>query len=170
MSADAVGNETARLLREGLQAMLGGMTVVNSPDLASFSDVDLLRTLTSSGRRPNLLVDCVDHPVEDVLAQLSALCTGPFHTCLLPGPLRLPTTGNGTLLVHDLAALTVGQQVTLFDWLQHQRHAFQVISVTQKRVVEMVCDGRFLEGLFYRLNTISITAQGARGRAEHTVI
>jgi transcriptional regulator of acetoin/glycerol metabolism len=137
------------------------MPVVNSPDLVSFSDVDLLRTLTSSERRCNLLVDCVDHPVEDVLAQLSALCTGPFHTCVLPGPLRLPTTGNGTLLVHDLAALTVAQQVTLFDWLQYQRHACQVISVTQKRLVDMICDGRFLEGLFYRLNTVSVTARGA---------
>jgi hypothetical protein len=26
----------------------------------------------------------------------------------------------------------------------------------------MVCAGRFLEGLFYRLNTISITARGVR--------
>jgi transcriptional regulator of acetoin/glycerol metabolism len=141
--------------------MLGGMPVVNAPDLVSFSDVDLLRTLTSSERRPNLLVDCVDHPVGEVLAQLTALCPGPFHTCVLPGPLQLPMTGDGTLLVHDLAALTVGQQVTLFDWLQYQHHAFQVISVTQERLVEMVCDGRFLEGLFYRLNTVSVTARGA---------
>jgi DNA-binding NtrC family response regulator len=141
--------------------MVAGMTVVNSPDLVSFSDVDLLRALTSSERRPNLLVDCVDNPVEDVLAQLSALWTGPFHTCLLPGPLRLPMSGNGTLLVHDVAALTLTQQVTLFDWLQHQRHAFQVISVAQKRLVELVYEGRFLEDLFYRLNTVSVTAQAA---------
>jgi DNA-binding NtrC family response regulator len=32
------------------------------------------------------------------------------------------------------------------------------ISLTQKRLMDMISDGHFLDGLFYRLNTISITA------------
>jgi DNA-binding NtrC family response regulator len=138
------------------------MTVVNSPDFVSFSDMDLLRALTSSERRPNLMVDCTGGTADAVLDQLQMICAGPFHWCRLPGPLELPSEGAGTLLLHDVAALTIGQQVALFDWLQHRRGAMQVVSVTQKRLIGMVCDGRFLEGLFYRLNTISITARGVR--------
>ena len=138
------------------------MTVVNSPDFVSFSDMDLLRALTSRDRRPNLLVDCIAGGAEGVLAQLRELLLGPIHACELPGALELPSGGRGTLLLHDVAALTIAQQVTLFDWLQHRRGAIQVVSVTEERLMGMVCDGRFLEGLFYRLNTISITARGAR--------
>lgn len=138
------------------------MTVVTSPDFVSFSDMELLRALTSCERRPNLLVDCVDGGAEAVLTRLQELCVGPFYCCQLPGALELPQNGAGTLLINDVAALTIAQQVALFDWLHQQKGAIQVVSLTQKRLLSMVCDGRFLEGLFYRLNTISITARGAR--------
>jgi transcriptional regulator of aromatic amino acid metabolism len=138
------------------------MTVVNSPDFVSFSDMDLLRALTASDRRPNLMVDCTGGSAHGVLEQLRTICVAPFHSCELPGRLELPTEGVGTLLLHDVAGLTIAQQVALFDWLQHRRGGTQVVSVTEKRLMGMVCDGRFLEGLFYRLNTISVTARGVR--------
>jgi transcriptional regulator of aromatic amino acid metabolism len=138
------------------------MTVVTSPDFVSFSDMELLRALTSCERRPNLLVDCVDGGAEPVLTQIQELCEGPFYRCQLPGVLELPQQGSGTLLLNDVAALTIAQQVALFDWLHQQKGTIQVVSLTQKRLLSLVCDGRFLEGLFYRLNTVSITARGAR--------
>jgi transcriptional regulator of aromatic amino acid metabolism len=138
------------------------MTVVTSPDFVSFSDMELLRALTSCERRPNLLIDCVDGGAESVLAQLEDLCVGPFFVSQLPGALNLPQGASGTLILHDVAALTIAQQVALFDWLHQQQGAVQVVSLTKKRLMGMVCDGRFLEGLFYRLNTISVTARGAR--------
>jgi hypothetical protein len=138
------------------------MIVVNSPDFVSFSDMDLLRALTSSDRRPNLMVDCTRGCLDEVLEHLRSICADPFHYCPLPGRLDLPTGGAGTLLLHDVALLTIAQQVALFDWLQQRQGAIQVVSVTEKRLMGMVCDGRFLEGLFYRLNTISVTAKGNR--------
>jgi transcriptional regulator of acetoin/glycerol metabolism len=138
------------------------MSTVTSPDFVSFSDMELLRALTSCERRPNLLVDCVNGGAESIVAQLRELCVGPFHSCQLPGALDLPHVAKGTLILHDVAALTIAQQVALFDWLHQQNGAVQVVSLTQKRLMGMVCDGRFLEGLFYRLNTISVTARGAR--------
>jgi len=138
------------------------MTFVNSPDFVSFSDMDLLRALTTSDRRPNLMVDCTSGCADDVFEQLRAICSTPFHACQLPGPLQLPADGHGTLLLYDVATLTIAQQVTLFDWLHHRQGGMQVVSMTSKRLMGMVCDGRFLEGLFYRLNTISITARGNR--------
>src|SRR5262245_23514604 len=130
--------------------MLCGTTVVNSPDFVSFSDTALLCALMSSRRRPNLFIDCVDGEAESVLVRLRALADAPFHSCELPGPLELPSLGRGTLLLNDVAALTIAQQIILFDWLQYRRGAMHVISVTQERLIDMVNDGRFLEGLFYR--------------------
>ncbi|HEY7291960.1 MAG TPA: sigma 54-interacting transcriptional regulator [Vicinamibacterales bacterium] len=125
--------------------------------------MELLRTLTTCERRPNLLVDCVDGAADGVLEQLRALCPAPFHYRPLPGGLDLPIDAHGTLVLHEVGALTIAQQVELFDWLQHHRRgSMQVVSVTARRLMSLVCEGRFLEGLFYRLNTISITARGAR--------
>src|SRR6185295_3501959 len=91
----------------------GGMIVVNSPDFVSFSDMDLLRALTSSDRRPNLMVDCTSGCLDEVLDHLRTICAEPFHCCRLPGRLDLPTGGTGTLMLHDVATLTIAQQVAL---------------------------------------------------------
>jgi hypothetical protein len=138
------------------------MIVVNAPDFVSFSDVDLLRVVTSGGHRPNLLVDCANGASEEVIEQLRVLCGPPVHHCRVPGPLDLPLGGFGTLLVHDVAALTIRQQVELSDWIQRQRGGMQVISIALQPIRPLVREGRFLEGLFYRLNTVSISAKGYR--------
>jgi transcriptional regulator of aromatic amino acid metabolism len=132
---------------------------VNSLDLMSFSDIELLQALLGSERRPNLMVECDSGDVDDVLRQFQLVGAAPVHSCRLPGALDLPAGGAGTLLLHDVAALTISQQVMLFDWLQHRRGDTQVVSVTGTRLMDLVRDGRFLEGLFYRLNLISVTAQ-----------
>jgi hypothetical protein len=138
------------------------MIVVNAPDFVSFSDVDLLRVVTTGGQRPNLLVDCTNGASEEVIEQLRVLCGPPVHRCRVPGPLDLPAGGYGTLLVDDVASLTIRQQVELSDWIQRQRGTIQVISIALQPIGPLVREGRFLEGLFYRLNTVSISAKGYR--------
>jgi len=133
--------------------------VVNSLDLVSFSDMKLLQALIRSERRPNLMVECGGSDAVDVLRQFQLAGAAPVHSCHLPGALDLPAGGAGTLLLHDVAELTISQQVMLFDWLQNRRGDMQVVSVTAMRLMDLVQDGRFLEGLFYRLNLISVTAQ-----------
>jgi len=134
------------------------MTAAASPDLISFSEAELLQSLTSCGRRPNLLIDCVDGRIEHVLVPLRGVCVGPFFECQLPGTLSLPQSASGTLILHDVATLTIPQQVALFDWLHQQKGAVQVVSLTESGLMGMVENGCFLEGLFYRLNTILVTA------------
>jgi transcriptional regulator of acetoin/glycerol metabolism len=138
------------------------MTAAASGDFVLLSEVKLLQSLTSRGRRPNLLIDCVDGGIEHVLMQLRDVCLGPFFECRLPGALHLPKSASGTLILHDVAALMIPQQVALFDWLHQQKRAPQVVSLTEWDLMGMVGNGRFLEGLFYRLNTISVTARKLR--------
>lgn len=139
------------------------MTLVHAPDFVSFSDMPLLQSLTARKRPPNLLIVCADAALGAVLAQLQTVCGPPFHTCVLPGPLALPAESSGTLLLHDVASLTIDQQVALYDWMS-ERHDVQVVSVTGAPLLSFVQDGRFLEGLFYRLNTVCVVATGSNAR------
>jgi transcriptional regulator of acetoin/glycerol metabolism len=140
------------------------MMLVHAPDFVSFSEMPLLRSLTSAKRRPNLLVACADTALDAVISQLRTLCAPPFHAVTLPGPLTLPTSGEGTLMLHEVAALTLNQQLTLYDWLSAGNQRVQVVSVTRAPLLSFVEDGRFLEGLFYRLNTVCVIATGDSGR------
>ena len=114
----------------------------------------------SQGRRPNLLVLCTTACIEAVAAELTNLCAQPFHVSVVPGCLNLPPKCGGTLFVGDVAALTLDQQIELHDWMNQPGAATQVVSITSKALLPLVQDGRFLEGLFYRINVIYMVAAG----------
>jgi transcriptional regulator of aromatic amino acid metabolism len=139
------------------------MPPLHAPDASSFSEMLLLLSLTAQQRRPNLLLACADSARETVLAQLHSLCAPPLHTCVLPGPLTLPERPHGTLLLHQVELLTMDQQITLYDWLSGGRPV-QVVSITGAPLLSLVEDGKFLEGLFYRLNTVCLMATGCSAR------
>jgi hypothetical protein len=138
------------------------MVVMNTPDFVSFSEMPLLRSLTSRSHRPNLLIASEDTSCEGVLQQLRLVCESPIHVCRLPGALNLHAYGSGTLVLHDIAQLTIRQQIELFDWLGRQRDIVQVVSVTRASMKDLIADGQFLEGLFYRLNTVRVRAFNGR--------
>jgi transcriptional regulator of acetoin/glycerol metabolism len=75
---------------------------------------------------------------------------------LAPGPLALPATKHGTLLLRHAAALSLAQQVRLYDWLSTGCANLQVISLTTLPLWELVEDKGFVEGLYYRLNVIRL--------------
>src|SRR5262249_13367882 len=104
------------------------MPPLHAPDVASFSELLLLLSLTSRQQRPNLLIGCGDAALEPVVTQLRALCAPPVHSCILPGPLVLPKKPCGTLLLQHVEALTIEQQITLYDWMSVSRHV-QVVSI-----------------------------------------
>ena len=132
-----------------------------SPHEVSLSDMPLLRSLTGLGRRPNLLVVCPERDVPPAFDWIRDLLGPPFSLCVLPGPLDLPASGRATLFLHDIAALTLAQQITLHDWLNTGGREVQVVSMTGAQMLPLVESGRFLEGLYYRLNTISMVAGSA---------
>ena len=130
-----------------------------SPYQVSLSEMPLLRSLTGLGRRPNLLVVCPDRDVPSAFDWIRDLLGPPFSLCVLPGPLDLPASERGTLFLHDIAVLTPVQQITLYDWLSARGREWQVVSMTGSQMLPLVETGRFLDGLFYRLNTISTVAR-----------
>ena len=70
----------------------------------------------------------------------------------------------GQLMVGDVSTLTFPQQIDLFDWLDRFADVVQVVSLTSVPLWPLVEQGRFFEGLFYRLNVVTLTA-GPHGRS-----
>ena len=62
------------------------------------------------------------------------------------------------LLIGDVSTLMLEQQLDFYDWLDRFGESAQVVSVTSVPLWPIVERGRFLEGLFYRLNVVSLTA------------
>jgi hypothetical protein len=133
-------------------------TTAHSHDFVSFSEAEWLRPVIAEKPRPNLLVLCRDTDTETVVRGLMQMCAPPLHVGLLPGALELPPDKTGTLLLHDVAALTPAQQIELFDWMGGHVGTTQVISVTSTPLLSRVEDGRFFEGLYYRLNVVYVRA------------
>ena len=134
------------------------MMKLHSPQLVALSEASLLQALMSDGRRPNLLVVCRRVSVEAATRHVAAYCAPPFHVLTFPGQLDLTTVEGGTLILADVAMMSVGQQTRLYDWLTATVDGPQAVSISSVPLRPLVDDGRFLEGLLYRLNLIHLDA------------
>jgi hypothetical protein len=126
-------------------------------DFDALSNATLRQWLSERKRRSNVLIQCTPDTCDATVLRVLAWSSGPVTLCVLPGPLALPDSG-GVLLLHDAASLTMTQQVRLYDWLSASCGRTQVISLTSAALRSMVDDGAYLEGLYYRLNVITINA------------
>lgn len=135
------------------------MTTMHSTEFPWATDAPLVRRLTTEDRRVNLLVCCRGRGADRVLETLMAVVRAPFHVCTLPGPLELPSHKTGTFFLENASALTLAQQIRLQDWMSANLGRIQVISVVFDPLYPMVEQGQFLEGLFYRLNVVSLEAE-----------
>lgn len=124
------------------------------PARGPITDAFGLVSLLAGSRRPNVLIECPPAAVEATLRQIMACAGRPLRFCRIPGPLDLPRVDSGTLVLHDVAELTTGQQLALYDWLSIGAGRVQVISLAGSPLCERILDGGFLEGLYYRLNVI----------------
>jgi DNA-binding NtrC family response regulator len=134
------------------------MLALSSPETVSFSDTSLLQMLSSHRRRPNLMIVNEGASLGTVLEQLSGVCETPLAICRFPGHFDIEPGVKGTVVLANIEQMTLGQQLQLFDWLSHKDSETQVVSITRAPMTDLIEDGRFLEGLYFRLNTVVIRA------------
>ncbi len=132
--------------------------VIYSYESISFCEGGWIDSLTSGASRPNLLVSCRDVGLQPVVRRLARMCQSPFLVYEAAGRLQLPQQRVSTLLTYDVAALALAEQIELYDWITLRRPETQVISITSRPLYSLVAEGRFLEGLFYRLNVVHLSA------------
>ena len=77
---------------------------------------------------------------------------------LLPGRLHLPAIRRGTVLLQNVDALSLAQQIVLNDWIAEGCGEAQIVSIATTPLWRLVQNGDFLEGLFYRLNVVRLDA------------
>ncbi len=135
---------------------------MHATDFASPADTNLMMSLLTHGHRPALLVNCRQRSAEVVVDSMLSWCAAPVHVVRLPGTLDLPLAKTGTLVVADASELTLLQQIELYDWLNAGRGGVQIVSITSEPIWPLVEQGRFLEGLFYRLNVVTLEANETR--------
>jgi transcriptional regulator of acetoin/glycerol metabolism len=134
------------------------MTLVPNSNVDSLEGSVLAGALACHGVRPNTLVTCARSRMGEVTSSLLHLCAEPLHCWALPGIIALPERRTGTLLLMNVEAMTMAQQVALFDWLSAGREELQVVSVTTARPEDILRNAHFLEALFYRLNVLRLSA------------
>ncbi len=118
-----------------------------------------LGVLATGSSRPNVLIQCPASKIAALTDRLAAWAIHPCAVCTVSsGRLRLPAAPGGTLLTHDLAALTVAQQIELFDWIAGDGGRTQVVGITSVALGSRVEAGHFLQALFCRLNIVQARA------------
>jgi len=114
-------------------------------------DLEICRTV-----RLNVLAIGPDDRTDELLKPLRPSLKHPVAEVQGGAPLALPSRAVGTLLLRNLHALTPAEQGQLFEALNDWLSGAQVISTSATGLMPLVRDGRFLESLYYRLNTILI--------------
>jgi Sigma-54 interaction domain len=73
----------------------------------------------------------------------------PGQRLVMPPPGR-----TGTMILHDVDQLSQSDQLYLLDWLERAAGRMQIISTTVAPLLPRVQAGKFIDTLYYRLNTV----------------
>jgi hypothetical protein len=104
--------------------------------------------------RVNVLVAGRDEVVRLVVRTILGHVSKPVRT-LSPGEdLVVPPIGPGTLVIYEVGALALREQIQLLEWSGGALRNTQVISTTSAALIPRVTAGSFIDMLYYRLNTV----------------
>ena len=134
-------------------------------DLETLLDTAPLGMLDSGAARPNVLITCLPDELLVIQSRLERVAVQPVHTCVVGVSLEWPSLTSGTMIVRDLAELTMPQQIALYDWLTERAGQVQVLGLTTAALAPLVERGLFLQALYSRLNLLQATSAGRLGRA-----
>jgi transcriptional regulator with PAS, ATPase and Fis domain len=105
---------------------------------------------------------------------------GAFTDAISDKPGRIEIASGGTLFLDEIGNLQPAMQSKLLNVLQNreiyrigsnkpQAADFRLISATNQDLLEMISEKRFREDLYYRINTIEITAPPLRERGQDVI-
>ena len=109
--------------------------------------------------RVNLLLMGGDDVVQPLVESLAARFHQPVGTWSPGERLVLPPAERtGTMVLNDVGALAVQDQIQLLEWLGTAIGRTQVVSTTPAPLLPRVESGKFIDTLYYRLNTVCLDA------------
>jgi transcriptional regulator of acetoin/glycerol metabolism len=109
--------------------------------------------------RVNLLLMGHDDVVQPMVESLAGRFHQPVGTWSPGERLVLPPAERtGTMVINDVGALALHDQIQLLEWLGTASGRTQVVSTTTAPLLPRVESGKFIDTLYYRLNTVCVDA------------
>ncbi len=109
--------------------------------------------------RVNLLLMGRAEIVQPMVEALAARFHQPVGTWSPGERLVLPPAERtGTMVINDVGALGLPDQIQLLEWLGSACGRTQVVSTTPSPLLPRVQSGKFIDTLYYRLNTVFVDA------------
>jgi transcriptional regulator of acetoin/glycerol metabolism len=106
-------------------------------------------------RSANLLLIGPDAATSEFLGSLMESLPSPVVHCNGAAP-EIPNGPVGSLIVRDVGRLTQTHQQQLLEWLSARSGGARVITTSTTQVFSDVTSGDFSDGLYYRLNTVTL--------------
>lgn len=138
------------------------------------------RTIHNSGSRKThkfIAVNCGAIPDHLLESELFGYARGAFTGAVKDKPGLIEEANQGTFFLDEIGDLSPNLQAKLLRVIQEKEIRrigenrmrsvdVRFISATNKDIEEEICEGRFREDLYYRLNIVSITLSPLRERRE----
>ena len=107
--------------------------------------------------RVNVLLMGTNDVVNRVLAALHESLPAPVARWSPGEQFMLPTAEQaGTIVLNDVGALAIQEQIQLLEWLNTAQGRTQVVSTAPTLLLPRVKAGAFIDTLYYRLNTVCL--------------
>jgi hypothetical protein len=115
--------------------------------------------------RVNILLAGRDEVVQLVLRTILGHMSSPVRTWSPGKDVVRPPIGPGTLVIFEVGALALREQIQLLEWSGSLLRNTQVISTTSASLIPRVTAGSFIDMLYYRLNTVYLDVTGLEDAA-----
>ncbi|PKR89301.1 sigma-54-dependent Fis family transcriptional regulator [Pleomorphomonas diazotrophica] len=171
--------EMARVLRLGERAATSGIPILIEGESGVGKELVARAIQGASDRRtkPFVTVNCGAIPENLVQSTLFGHEKGAFTGAVDRHTGKFQEAHTGTLFLDEVGELPLDVQVQLLRAIQEgeiepvgarrsQKVDFRLISATNRRLLDMVKEGRFREDLYYRLNVYPIFVPPLRDRRE----
>ncbi len=168
-----------RALDRARQAAASGADVLIEAESGTGKELvaRLIHRLSLRRDRAFVAINCSAFPETLLESELFGYARGAFTGALAAKPGRFELADRGTLLLDEVGEMPLGLQPKLLRALQERefdrlgdtrsvRVDLRVIATTNRRLSEMVREGKFRADLFYRLNVIPLSLPALRERRE----
>ena len=132
-------------------------------------DAGFLRWVACQRPGQHYLVRCDRDAVFALARQVAGVGAVPVLLLHPPSPFSPPADSHGTLIVNDVHALELLDQIAFYDWLEYGAGELRIISVTPYPLRALAERGLFLAGLFHRLSAVEFDLRSRKVQRDQSV-
>jgi DNA-binding NtrC family response regulator len=176
----AADPKSQELLAQARKVAQSGSTVLIRGESGTGKDLlaSVIHHLSANAAEPLVIIDCASLPHELMESELFGYERGAFTGATDTKPGRFEMAGSGTLVLNEVAALTLPMQAKLLRVIDERKFerlggtrpvamqvGVRIIAITNVDLEEAAARRAFREDLFYRLNVIPLLIPPLRERS-----